>query len=121
MKILIVEDDVFFQKFYSTKLKEKGFEVFIAGDGEEGMQKVKEIKPSVILLDIIMPKKDGFEVLESLGKDPVLRTIPVLVFSTLGQTKEAERAKKLGARDYVNKTFFDFDRLLAKIAEVTKK
>jgi DNA-binding response OmpR family regulator len=121
MKIVLVEDDKFFHNFYAAKLKEKGFDVDVASDGEEGLALIKKTKPNIILLDLIMPKKDGFEVLEALSKDPELNKIPVLVFSTLGQEKDIERAKKLGATDYTNKSFFDFDKLLAKIHSLGPK
>jgi twitching motility two-component system response regulator PilH len=118
--ILIMEDDHFFQNFYSQKLTEKGYQVEVAADGEAGMKLVQEKKPGLILLDIIMPKKDGFQVLEELAKDPVLKNIPVLVFSTLGQEADMIKAKTLGAKDYINKSFFDFDNLSQKIASYLK-
>lgn len=121
MYILLIEDDAFFQKFYSVKLKEKQFEVDVAEDGEVGLLKIAQRKPDLILLDLIMPKKDGFEVLEALAKDPNLKTIPVLIFSTLGQEKDIQRAKALGARDVANKSFFDFDTLIAKINSLVIK
>lgn len=121
MKILLVEDDKFFREFYAQKLREKGVEVFQAGDGEEGLQKVGESIPDLILLDIIMPKKDGFQVLEELGKNDATKKIPVLVFSTLGQEKDVEKAKSLGAKGYVNKSFFDFEALYNKIMELVQK
>ncbi len=120
MKILLIEDDIFYQKFYSTKLTEKGFEVFVASDGEEGLQKVTEVKPNIVLLDIIMPKKDGFEVLEAMGKNGTLQTTPVLVFSSLGEDQDVQKALSLGATGYVNKSFYDLDTLLAKIASISK-
>lgn len=115
-----MEDDAFFQKFYSIELQEKGYEVIVAENGEIGLKKAPEFKPDLILLDIIMPKKDGFEVLKELAKKPALKKIPVLIFSTLGQEKDVEKAKELGAKDYVNKSFFDLDALLTKISEVMK-
>lgn len=121
MKILVVEDDHFFQRFYSLKLKEAGFEVDIAKDGFEALEKLTQYKPSLILLDIIMPKKDGFEVLAAMQKDEQLSKIPVLVFSTLGQDADVQKAKSLGARDYVNKSFFDFDNLVAKVKNLSKQ
>ncbi len=120
MVILLIEDDVFFQKFYSLKLKESGFEVDIASNGEEGLSKLRFAHFDVVLLDLIMPVKNGFEVLEELSKDQNLKNIPVLVFSTLGQEQDILKAKSLGAVDHVNKTFFDFDDLLRKIFVVTK-
>lgn len=121
MKILVIEDDKFFQHFYTTKLKEQGFEVEIAVDGEDGLIKVREAQPDLILLDIIMPKKDGFEVLQALSQDINLKKIPVLVFSTLGQESDVKRARDLGAIDYVNKSFFDFENLKTKILSYLKK
>ncbi len=115
MRILLVEDDLFFQKFYSLKLTESGFTTDVASNGEEGLTKARAQKPDLILLDLVMPVMDGFTVLSELGKDPALQAIPVLVFSTLGQEEDVTRAKKLGAKDYVNKTFFDFEKLKEKI------
>lgn len=119
MRILVMEDDVFFQKFYSTKLAEQGFQVSVAGDGEEGLQMLPQVNPNLILLDIIMPKKDGFEVLKTLAANK--NTIPIIVFSSLGQETDIEKAKSLGAADYINKSFYDFDILLSKIYSFIKK
>jgi DNA-binding response OmpR family regulator len=115
MKILIADDDLFFQNFYSKKLTEQGFQVDVAGDGNEALQKMMAVKPDIVLLDLIMPNKDGFEVLNEVSKHESLNKIPILIFSTLGQDSDVEKAKKLGATGYVNKTFFDFENLLAKV------
>lgn len=115
MNILLVEDDAFFQKFYSLKLTEKQFRVTIAGNGEEGIARAKEQPFDVILLDLIMPHVDGFSFLEVRKNDPNLSRVPVIVFSTLGQESDIEKAKNLGANDFVNKSFLDFDGLLEKI------
>jgi len=120
MNILIVEDDVFFQKFYSTKLQEAGFKVDIASDGDEGLVKTRKVKPDLIILDIIMPKKDGFGFLEDISKDDELKKIPILVFSTLGQDNDVQKALNLGAVGYVNKTFFDFGNLKTKIEDAIR-
>ena len=120
MKVLIAEDDIFFQKFYSTELLELGYEVEIAGNGVEALAKMKANKPNVLILDIIMPEKDGFEVLEEMSQDTSLKSIPVLVFSTLGQEQDMKRATDLGAKHFINKSFFDFDALVAKMKEITK-
>ena len=120
MNILIVEDDVFFQKFYSTKLQEAGFKVDIASDGDEGLVKTRKVKPDLIILDIIMPKKDGFGFLEDISKDDELKKIPILVFSTLGQDNDVQKALNLGAVGYVNKTFFDFGNLTTKIEDAIR-
>lgn len=121
MKILIAEDDVFYQKFYTNKLQEIGFEVILAVDGEDAILKILSTKPDIILLDIIMPKKDGFEVLSAIRSNPITQDIPVIVFSSLGQEDDIKKAKSLGAIDYVNKSFYDFDLLLSKIHTFAKK
>lgn len=121
MRILLVEDDQFFQKFYSSKLKEQGFEVYTASDGNEGLQQVKKINPELIILDIIMPHVDGFEVLMTLSQDQTLKKIPVIVFSTLGQEQDMIKAKKLGAVDYIDKSTFDFNSLKSKILSHAQK
>lgn len=120
MKILVAEDDAFYQKFYTNKLQEKGFEVVLAVDGEDAIQKIADTRPDLILLDIIMPKKDGFEVLTAIKSNSVAQNIPVIVFSSLGQEDDVKKAKSLGASDYINKSFYDFDLLLAKIATYNK-
>lgn len=121
MKILLAEDDAFFQTFYSKKLAEKGFEVVVAKDGAVALQALNNFKPDLILLDLIMPVKDGFDVLTELSKNDIIKNIPVLVFSTLGQESDIEKAIQLGAKGYVNKTFFDFDNLLFKINSVINR
>lgn len=118
MKVLIIEDDKFFQKFYSTKLQERKVEVEVASDGEEGLAKMRDFKPDLILLDLIMPKMDGFAVLASRSQDEGLKKIPVIVFSTLGQEKDVQNAKMLGANGYINKGSFDFNSMVAKINQV---
>lgn len=118
MKILLIEDDKFFREFYAQKISEKNIEVFQAENGEIGLKKVTQEKPDVILLDLVMPVKDGFSVLEDLAKSEETKKIPVLVFSTLGQEKDIEKAIALGAKGYVNKSFFDFDTLFARIMEL---
>ena len=118
MKILLVDDDKFFQKFYSLKLKEQGIEMDIASDGEEGFAKAGQFMPDLILLDLIMPKADGFSFLQKRLLDENIKKIPVIVFSTLGQERDIDNAKKLGAADYVDKSFFDFGTLMAKINNV---
>ena len=121
MTVLLVEDDTFFQKFYAAKIKDSGFEVDVANNGVEALEKLKSLKPDLILLDLIMPEKDGFEVLQALSANPSYKDIPVLVFSTLGQEEDVKKAKDLGAKDYVNKSFFDFETLSQKIKSLIQK
>jgi DNA-binding response OmpR family regulator len=121
VKLLLVEDDIFFRDFYASKFKEKQFDIQVAADGEEGIAFIESFMPDLVLLDLIMPKKDGFAVLEEMKAKKLLDKIPVIVFSTLGQNKDIERAKSLGAKDYVNKSFFDFDKLLVTVLQFIKK
>ena len=118
MRILLIEDDKFFQKFYSTKLQEKKQEVQVASDGEEGLIKMKDFKPDLILLDLIMPKMDGFAVLAARSQDENLKKIPVIIFSTLGQEKDVVNAQQLGANGYIKKGSFDFNSMVATINKV---
>jgi len=121
MKILIADDDSFFRNFYSTKLKEAGFSVEVAADGFEAIEKIKVFQPDLVLLDIIMPNKDGFSVLSDLKIEPQLSKAPIIVFSTLGQEQDVKKAMSLGANDYINKSYFDFPKMLEQINLLTKK
>ncbi len=121
MKILVIEDDDFFRNFFSNKLKENGFETETASDGVEGLEKINTFTPDLIFLDLIMPKLDGFEVLNKIMGNPKARQIPVFVFSSLGQESDIEKAKNMGAKDFVNKSFVDFDQVLSKITALTQE
>ena len=120
MHILVVDDDTFFRKFSAVQLVEKGFTVDVANDGIDGVAKAQTIKPDLILLDLIMPKMDGFEALEKLSQNPATKSIPVIIFSTLSQEKDMAKAKSLGAVDYINKNTFDIDSLVARINAIAK-
>src|SRR3989344_3998988 len=100
-KILFIDDDNFLRKVYESELKEKGYEVHLASDGDEGLQKVGETKPDLIILDLIMPKKSGFEVLSELSQYEETRSIPVIILSNLAQSDDQKRALDLGAVDYM--------------------
>lgn len=121
MKVLLVEDDVFFQKFYASKLSEQTYEVETASNGEEGLQKATTFQPDIIILDIIMPIKNGFEFLAARAQDAKLKNVPVIVFSTLGQEEDVKKAMDLGANDFVNKALFDFEAVKQKIQTMVKK
>jgi len=116
-RILLVEDEEIMVDLLQRKLLKEGYEVFVARDGEEGLEKMKEMepKPDLILLDIIMPKMGGFEVMEEMKKDEKLKDIPVIVISNSGQPVELDRAKKLGAKDWLIKTEFDPKEVLEKV------
>jgi len=114
-KIVLVEDEELIANLLEKKLKEEGYEVIVARDGEEGLAKIKEARPDLILLDIIMPKMGGFEVMEEISKNEELRKIPIIVISNSGQPVELKRAKELGAKDWLIKTEFDPKEVLEKV------
>lgn len=112
-KILIIEDERSLVDLLSKKLDMEGYDVSYAYDGEEGLEKVKEVEPDLILLDIQMPKKDGYEVLESLSEAG--KKIPVIIISNSGQPVEIAKTKKLGAVDHLIKTEFSPEDVLEKV------
>lgn len=114
-KILTIEDDKFLRELIVKKLEKDGYEVFQAADGEEGVKKVKEINPDLVLLDLILPGIDGFEVLSRMKEDISLVQIPVIIFSNLGQKDDVEKGLKLGAVDYFIKAHFTLGEIIKKI------
>lgn len=115
MKILIAEDDKFLSNAYRVKLTKEGFDISMAQDGIEVFEKLKDFKPDVILLDLIMPRKDGFTVLEELAKSEEYNKIPVIVASNLGQKEDIDRSFSLGAKDYIIKSEMSLEELVNKI------
>ena len=119
-KILIIEDDSFLSEMYSTKLIQEGFETEIAINGKQGLDKIKSIKPDLVLLDIVLPKMDGFEILESVKKDSKLKNIPIVLLTNLGQKNEIEKGLLLGADEYIIKAHFTPTAVVTKIKEILK-
>lgn len=119
-KILIVEDDKFLRELLTRKLTEAGYNVIEALDGEEGIKKIKEERPDLVLLDLILPGIDGFAVLTQMKEDPVLSSIPVIILSNLGQKQEIERGLKLGAVDYLIKAHFTPIEIVEKVKNVLR-
>lgn len=117
-KILVVEDDKFLREMISRKLDKEGYEVVQAVDGEKGEVKIKEEKPDLVLLDLILPGIDGFEVLERTKKDPEVANIPIIILSNLGQKSEVERGLNLGAIDFLIKAHFTPGEIVKKIREI---
>ncbi len=115
--VLIVEDDKFFVKAFKDKLKREGFNVAIALNGKEAMLRLKEEKPDIVLLDLIMPVKDGFEVLEEMKLSDDLKDIPVIILSVLEQSKDVKKGLELGAVDYLVKGDFSISAVVKKIKE----
>ena len=118
--ILIIEDDKFLRELIVRKLKEEGYQTIEAGEGEEGLEKVKKEKPDLILLDLILPGMDGFEVLGKIKEEPSLSSIPVIILSNLGQSEEVEKGLKMGAKDYLIKAHFTPGEIIEKINNVLK-
>ncbi len=114
-KILIVEDDKFLRDLLARKLQDEKFEVVTAIDGEEGIKKTEEEKPDMVLLDLILPSINGFEVLKKIKENPKTSAVPVIILSNLGQKEDVERALNGGAKDYLIKANFTLDEILDKI------
>lgn len=119
--ILIVEDDKFLRELISRKLLGEGFKIEEAIDGEEGLKKLQESKPDLILLDLILPGLDGFDVLQRIKDDPGTASVPVLILSNLGQKDEIEKGLKLGAVDFLVKAHFTPEEIVQKIKQVLEK
>ncbi len=119
-KILIIEDDKFLRELIAKKLAKDGYEISEAVDGEEGVKKTKETKPDLILLDLILPEMDGFEVLSKIKEDPVSSSIPVIILSNLGQKEDIEKGLKMGATDYLIKAHFTPGEIVEKIRNIIK-
>ncbi len=113
-KILLVEDDKFLSEMYATKLTASGFDVEVSFDGQDALTKIKEKKPDLILLDIVLTKMDGFELLQLLRKDDSTKEISVIILTNLGQKEEVEKGLKLGANDYIIKAHFTPTEVVAK-------
>jgi CheY-like chemotaxis protein len=114
-KILIVDDEEILRRIYSDRLNFEGFVVDNAADGEEALQKMVSFQPNLVLLDILMPKLNGIQVLEQMNTNPALKTIPVIVLSNVANDENIKKALALGARDYLLKTNFSPNEIIGKI------
>ena len=121
MNLLLVEDDVFFQKVCIDKLREKSILVDFSDNGEDAIAHMASKKYDCILLDIIMPGKNGFDVLQYAKDNAIIPNTPIIVFSTLGQEENIKKALSMGAVDFINKGDFDFELLISKIESEVKK
>ncbi|PIR98201.1 MAG: response regulator [Candidatus Colwellbacteria bacterium CG10_big_fil_rev_8_21_14_0_10_42_22] len=120
--ILLVEDDPFLSSLLTTRLQKAGLKVVRAMTGEEALSILRaETKPDLILLDIILPQKSGFEVLEEIQADPTLDRAPVIITSNLGQSSDIERGKQLGVINYFVKAQMPIDTLVEEIKKVVNK
>ncbi|MBU0707799.1 response regulator [Patescibacteria group bacterium] len=121
LKVLLVEDEKMLSSMYATKFTKEGYDLSAAYDGEEGLAKAKSLKPDIILLDIIMPKIDGFVVLKALKEDPELKKIPVILLTNLGQDEDIKKGKELGACDYFIKANHTPAEVVEKVQSVFEK
>lgn len=119
-KILIVEDDKFLRELIVKKLSNEGYEVAEAADGEQGLQQIKQAAPELVLLDLILPGIDGFEVLAQKREDPFTAGIPVVILSNLGQKEDVDKGLSLGAVDYLIKAHFTPGEIIEKVRSILK-
>lgn len=119
--ILLVDDDLTLREMYDERLKSEGFEIVQASNGEEAIAKAHELKPNVILLDVMMPKINGFDVLKQLKEDPDTKEIPVIILTALIQDVDKAQGKKLGAAEYIVKSETMPGDVIAKIKSVMVK
>ena len=117
-KILIVEDDNILSKAINMVLTQKGYKTLIAADGEAALIKVKEFAPDLILLDLMLPKKSGEDVLAEIMKDEKTKNIPVLVATVKSGNESISRCVELGARGYFIKAHYTLDEIADKIKQV---
>ena len=120
-KILFIEDAPDLQKQVGEILKDEGFKILSALDGEEGLELIKREKPDLVLLDLILPKKDGFEVLKEVKKDEELKDIPVIILTNLEAMDDVEKALSLGATTYLVKANYELDEVVARIKKILKE
>jgi DNA-binding response OmpR family regulator len=118
MKILIVEDDNFLETLVARKFVSAGVEVIGVENGKDAIGEMEREKPDVVLLDVMMPGMDGFEVLRKVMENPKIAHIPIIVFSNFSEDEKIKEAKNLGARDYLIKSNFTLDELLIKIKDI---
>ncbi len=121
LQILLVEDDAFLANIYKTKFEMEGFTVLVAENGELGLKEAKKKRPDLVLLDILLPKMDGFTVIGHLKEDKDLKDVPVIMLTNLGQKDDVEKGLELGADEYLIKAHFKPSETVDKVREVLKK
>lgn len=120
-KILLVEDNKFLSQLYVGKLYANNFDVELAENGREALEKAKDDLPDLILLEIVIPELDGFEVIENLKKDAQTKQIPVVILTNLTQKEAVEKGFQLGAADYLIKAHFTPTEVVAKVKKIIAK
>ena len=120
-KIVVADDDRMFRKAAETTLRRQGYVVATASDGEEALQLIRSERPDIIVLDLIMPKLQGFDVLQVLKQDSITAAIPVIVLSSLTQEQDKQEALDLGAVAYFNKATFSLGELVKQVESTLTK
>jgi DNA-binding response OmpR family regulator len=119
-KVLIIEDDGFLQGLEAGKLEKVGYQVITASSGQQAMKQIHEPEIGIILLDLMLPDFDGFELLQNIRKMETLKNVPVIVFSNLSEEKDVKRSKELGATDFLVKSNFTLEELVEHIKNIEK-
>ncbi len=116
--VLLVEDDVFLSGIYQKKFEMEGYKVSLADNGEKALVEVKKKKPDIVMLDILLPKLDGFAVLSKIKSDSETKDIPVILLTNLGQKDDVQKGLEMGAADYLIKAHFKPSEVVDKIKQV---
>lgn len=117
-KILLIEDDPFLIDIYTTKLKREGFSTSVANDGKIGLEKIREDKPDLVILDIVLPNADGWEILSEIKNDEQIKSVKVVILSSLGQKDEVEKGLRLGAVKYLVKAHYTPSEVVREIKKI---
>lgn len=121
LKVLLVEDDEFLREICKKKLEKEGFNVVVAVDGTEALKKIENENPKLILLDVILPGVDGFEILKAVKGNMKTANVPVIMLTNMGQTSEVEKGLNLGADEYIVKAHYTVGEIIEKIKMVLNK
>lgn len=117
-KVLIIEDDNFLQDLEAAKIKKNSYDVIVAKTGEEGMAMIMEPGIDIIILDLLLPNYDGFDILKKIRETESIKKLPVIVFSNLSETKDIDRAISLGATEVMVKSNFSLEELIEHINSI---
>lgn len=119
--VLVIEDDPFYANIYRTKLTKENIDVEVASNGDDALAIARKRKPALVLTDLIMPRKDGFQTLKEFKEDPILKDIKMIVLSNLSQEEDMERVKTLGAEEYLIKANVSLQEVVEKVKNSLRK
>ena len=121
IRVLLVEDDDFLRDICEIKLRKEGFDVMTSADGLDAFKKIKDTKPQLVLLDVILPGMDGFDILKQTKENTETALIPIIMLTNLGQDNEVKKGLDMGAEDYIIKAHFTVDEIVEKVRSIIKK